>query len=320
MTLALRAFANLYWTRFGGSLAGGLLVWILFGLSVVLFAWTVNRVQGRGGLAELGFRFHRNFWADVRFGLVGYALLYVVSLPLDLIALPARTKMVAGLVHQLSLSSIPAVIGVGGLLAAVLGFITGAFHEEIRFRGYYQGAGSRELTPLAGLILATIPFSLNHYFSQPDWNVAQVLATLLPGIVYGLLYHATRSLVVVMTAHTLSNWVGAYPALVDAATGSRTAALSTAFVLGVLALVLVWTRRHRDVRVLLEATSKLLAGERLFGVAAGLVIGTALLALGAMHPSASAGGLAGGLLLVFAVLSHRFRPGSYGRQIPSTLA
>ncbi len=300
-------------------MAGALLVWIVFGFTVLLFAWAVNRAQGRGGLAGLGFHFHRGFWADVYFGLVGYAALFIISLPLDLLALPARTKMVAGLVHQLSLGSVPAIIAVGGLFAAVLGFATGAFHEEIRFRGYYQGAGSRELTPLAGIILATIPFSLNHYFVQPEWNLAQVLATLLPGIVFGLLYNATGSLTVVMTTHTLSNWVGAYPALVDAATGNRTAALSTAFGLGILALVLVYARRNHEIRVLAGATRKLFAGERLLGVLAGVVIGSALLALGALRPSPYYGALAGGALLAFALVAHRFRGGNYGWGMPSRL-
>ena len=62
--------------------------------------------------------------------------------------------------------------------------------------------------------MALIPFSLGHHFSHPDWSIIQVLATIIPGIGYGLLYHATGSLVAVMTAHALSNWIPAYPVLV----------------------------------------------------------------------------------------------------------
>ena len=75
---------------------------------------------------------------------------YLATLPFDIAVLPDRVGNSAALLEQLGLHSPAKVIGGGGLLALVLGFITGAFHEEIRFRGYYQGVGSRESTPLVG--------------------------------------------------------------------------------------------------------------------------------------------------------------------------
>lgn len=85
--------------------------------------------------------------------------------------------------------------------------------------------GASEIGPLGGLLTGFVPFTFGHYFAHPDWSVVQVLATLLPGIVFGLLYHATGSLAAVMTAHTPANWIGSYPVLIYASTRNRAAGL-----------------------------------------------------------------------------------------------
>jgi membrane protease YdiL (CAAX protease family) len=305
-TLVLGVFSPPFWSFLGGGMVGQLGSWLLYGLAAIVLGAALNRVQRREGLRALGFRYHRGFWADVGAGVVGYAVLYLAGLPFDLAALSSRATNFAAMAEQLGLTSTAQVLGVGGLLALVLGFTTGAFHEEVRFRGYYQGTGSREATPLVGFVMAVIPFSLGHYYAHPEWTLIQVLATLIPGIVYGLLYHATGSLVAVMTAHALTNWVGAYPVLVLVGTSSRAAALTTAAGLGVLFALLIYLRRTMEVRTFVESTRAMVRERPLFGLVAGALLGAVLLGVWPYRSSSLYAGLAGLILLAVAVVGKRY--------------
>jgi membrane protease YdiL (CAAX protease family) len=263
----------------GGGFGLILLDWFLLGLILLIFAWALNRLRRGKGLKELGFRFHKGFLRDIWYGVLGYAVLYIVSIPTDLIALPGRVKMGDEIIKSLGITSIPQILLIGGFFALVAGFVTGSFHEEIRFRGYYQGVGSREVTPLAGFIIALIPFTIGHYFAQPDWSLSQVLATIIPGIVLGLLYNASGSLVAVMTTHTLANWIGFYPPLVYAATKNRTASLIVFFGLAFFFLLLIILRWRKEVREIFIATRQMFSVKPVSSALIGLGIGGALLSL-----------------------------------------
>ncbi len=284
--------------------------WVLYGLAAVVLGATLDRVQRRGGLRTLGFRYHRGFRADVGAGVVAYAAVYLASLPVELMVLPDRAASSAGLVKQLGLTSAAQVVAVGSALALVLGFLTGGFHEEIRFRGYYQGTGSREATPLAGFVMALIPFTLGHHFSHPDWGALQVLATFVPGVGYGLLYHATGSLVAVMTAHALSNGLPVYPVLVLVGTSSLAAALATAAGLGAAFALLIYVRRAAEVRMLVESTRAMLRERPVFGLVAGALVGACLLATWPLRSSSVSAALAGIILVAVAVAGKRYGPPS----------
>jgi len=307
-TLVLGVFSPAFWSFLGGGLAGMLGSWLLYGLAAVVLGTILNRVQRREGLRALGFRYHRGFWADVRAGLVAYAVIYLASLPMDLPALSDRATNMSGLVKLLGLTSAAAILAGGGALALVAGFFTGAFHEEVRFRGYYQGTGSREATPLVGFVMALIPFTLGHSFAHPDWTPIQVLATFVPGIGYGLLYQATGSLVAVMTAHTLSDWVPAYPVLVLVATSSRAAALATAAGLGAALALLIYLRRAAELRILVESTRAMLRERPVSGLVVGALVGASLLAVWPLRSSSPYVGSAGVLLLAAAVAGRRYGP------------
>jgi membrane protease YdiL (CAAX protease family) len=269
----------------------------------------LNKVQRGEGLGALGFRYHRGLRADVGAGVVAYALLYLVTLPFDIAVLPDRVANLEALVEQLHLHSPAQILGGGGLPALVLGFATGAFHEEIRFRGYYQGVGSRETTALAGFVMALVPFSLGHYFAHPDWSPGQVLATVVPGVVYGLLYLTTGILVAVMTTHALANWFGAYPALMVVATGSRVAGYAMAGALGLALALVVYLRRGAEVRELVVATRDMVRHRPLFGLLAGAVSGAALLAIWPLRSSTWPCLLAGLVLVGVAIVGQKARRG-----------
>lgn len=278
-TLLLQAAgARLFGLPLNGIVAQ-LGIWFLFGLVVLLLAWIFNWLLRSQSMHEVGFRYHKGLATDLWLGVCGFAALNLLSLPFDLAALQDRANMAHAIVAQLHFSSPLQILVGGSAFAVVLGFFTGAFHEEIRFRGYYQGAGSRELTPLAGLLIGLIPFSFGHYYAQPDWSLVQVLATVIPGIIYGLLYHATRSLIVVMTAHTLMNVLPFFPLLLNEATGSHAVTLTALGLLALLSLLLVILRWNHELREWRGTTWALFAERPVFGVAVGTFIGLALLAV-----------------------------------------
>ena len=203
-------------------------------------------------------------------------------------------------------SSLASDLAMGSAMAIVFGFVTGAFNEEIRFRGYYQGVAANELTPLAGFVIGFIPFSFGHYFAHPDWSLVQVVATVLPGVVFGLLYNATGSLVAVMTAHTLVNWIGSYPALLLTATKSRTVGVAATVVLWIIAAGILFWRRKRELREWRSATRGMFRERPGFGLITGIALGLALLAVWPLHLPTRYAALVGVVLLAAVFLwKHR---------------
>jgi membrane protease YdiL (CAAX protease family) len=280
-------------------------IWFLFALAILILGWIFNKLLRSEGIRELGFRCPKGITTSLWLGVLAFAVDNLLSLPFDLAAMPDRVDMTRGILGQLHLSSPMQILVGGGILALALGFFTGAFHEEIRFRGYYQGVGARELTPLAGVLIGLIPFSLGHYFAQSHWTPVQVLATIVPAILYGLIYYATGSLLVVMTAHTLVNWLPAYSSLLSIVTGSRAVGMLTIVALALLCLLLIVLRWNRELRDWREATLQLFADRSLFGVIAGLLIGSALLVMWPYRPPVQTAALAGAALLGIAILGKR---------------
>jgi len=282
-TLLAQAAASVLFSLPIDGIAAQLAIWFTFGLVLLGLGWIFNKSFRSQGIRELGFRFHKNLGTDAWLGVCGFALLNLLSLPFDLAALQDRAKSAHELLGMVHLST-PFQILVGGTaFAAALGFFTGAFHEEIRFRGYYQGAGSNEVSPLAGVLIALVPFSLGHYYAQPDWTLIQVLATIVPGIVYGVLYNATGSLVVVMTTHTLVNVLSFVGFLLSELMGTRAAATFTLAVLALLSLLVVVLRWNRELQEWRCATRRLFAGRPFLEISIGIAMGLALLAIWPLH-------------------------------------
>jgi membrane protease YdiL (CAAX protease family) len=304
-TLLLSALRAPLWKTLGASGSGQVLVWPAYGLVILVLAGLVNRLGRGDSLRALGFRYHAGFRGDVWAGVVAYAVLNVVALPFEMAALADRARLNEPIMRQLGLSSTAQIIAVGGALALLMGFLTGAFHEEILFRGYYQGTGSKRLSPGAGFFIALLPFTLGHYASHPEWSMAQVIATVLPGVALGLLYGATGSLAAVMTLHTLSNWIGAYPVLVLVASHNRSTALLTAGATAAAFLALIWIRRKREIRVFAQATANIFRISPGSSLVAGLLIGGVLLAIWPYRPDGSWAGLGGTFLIGIALAANQ---------------
>ena len=297
-TLIAKALAAWLFALPVTSMSGQVAVWFVFGLAILGEAWIFNRLLRGWGLRELGFRLQRSFAGDIWLGVCGFAVSNVLSLPMDLAASHDRANMAHGLVSEFHFSSTWQVLLGGAAMAVALGFFTGAFHEEIRFRGYYQGAGTAELAPLAGLLTGLIPFSLGHYYAQPDWSAAQVAATVIPGLVYGLLFYATRSLTATMTAHTLTNLLPFLPFLLHEVTGRSSVMTGSIYglvLVSVAVIALRWTHEFAEWRAPIR---QLFTDRPLYGLVAGVIIGGALLLLWPREFQPVISGLAG--LVLFA--------------------
>ena len=325
-TLLLSALRAPLWRILGGHGIGQVVVWPAYGLIILVLATAVNRFVRGEGMRALGFRCQTSFRGDVWTGVVAYALLYVAALPLDMAALADRARLTEPMMQQFGLSSMAEIIAGGSMLAMLMGFLTGAFHEEILFRGYYQGTGGRALSPGAGFFIALLPFTLGHYPSHPEWTTIQVMATLLPGIALGLLFGITGSLVAVMTLHTLANWINTYPVLVLVASRNFTAALLTASATGAAFLALIWIRRKLEIRALALAAADIFRTSTGSSMITGLLIGAVLLAIWPYRPAGVWAGLGGVCLIGLAKVAKRLWGGhakscairqSRGTQLPA---
>ncbi len=87
----------------------------------------------------------------------------------------------------------------GGLWAIGTAVIAAPILEEFLFRGVVQQNLSRFLSPIAGIIIASLIFGLIHIIPQ------QVITATLSGIVIGSVYYLTGSLVTVVLIHMLNN-------------------------------------------------------------------------------------------------------------------
>jgi len=221
----------------------------------------------------LGFRIHRSWSKDIWFGFIGFCLLYFIELPILLVNLPYQAELLAKSMNLFPGISFPVMLVLAFFLTLVFGFITGAWHEEIWYRGYLQGVFSKKIAPVVGFLISSIPFGLSHHFSHPEYNLLLVVGCLLGGAVYCLVYYATGSLLAAMTSHTLSNVLPIFAPLFYAQ-GYRTTSYFVAVGIGFI-LVGLCFRGRKEIKELIQKTKRLFveSGAKyiMIGVALGIL-------------------------------------------------
>ncbi len=260
---------------------GGILIdWAIYGFIALLVAYIISKARRGWSLKDLGFRTHNGWWKDIWYGVVGFAIIVIISIPLDIFALPERAEQVADFANNIANLALPLQILLIFAGTLIVGFITGAWHEEIRYRGYLQGAASKELTPLAAILGSWFIFSFGHYFSHSEWTLTQVLATLTGGLVFCLVYNATKSLIPAMVAHTLANTLPAYPMFYYRLAGKKAAYLTEAGIVCAMIIVLLLSRK--TVKHLWQSTVQLFKDKLLYSI----IIGIILIAVGLLQTPA----------------------------------
>ena len=232
--------------------------WTLRGLGIAVIVYAVRRIKDRWSFRDLGFHIHRSWSKDIWFGFIGFCLLYFIELPILLINLPYQAEMLAKNMNLFTGISFPLMLVLAFFLTLAFGFITGAWHEEIWYRGYIQGVFSKKIAPVVGFLVSSIPFGLTHHFSHPDYNLLLIVGCVFGGVVYCLVFYATGSLLAAMTSHTLSNVLPIFAPLFFAQ-GYRSASYFIAVGMGLL-LVGLCFRGRKEIRELIEETKRLFLG------------------------------------------------------------
>lgn len=261
--LFIKPFLSLVAQAVGGQgFLNSLLFGLFLGLATAALAYMIGKIQRRWTLRELGFKVYRSWAKDIWLGVVIFGVSYLVDMPLAVLSLPAQalsTEQQMGTLPPLPLPLLLIMVTAGAL---IFGFFTGAFHQEIRFRGYIQGSFSKETVPATGIFLSLVAFILGDYLSHPDWSFSSILNLLPLGIVLCIGYYATNSLLVVMTTHVLYNLQ--VPAFVLYATGHIPSAYLVLVLWGIIFLAVCYLGR-KDIRDIA------LKVPRPFGIKASLV-------------------------------------------------
>jgi len=180
---------------------------------------------------------HRTWAKDIWYGIVGFALIYVCTLPFFIAILPERAKISKdSLIANLAENEYPPHIIIIAVFFMAFATIVCAFWEEIYWRGYMQNGLSRKLAPAAGFLASMIFFTLSHYITRP-YSITITILVLVSGTIFGLIFYATGSLWIALIIHSLGNLCGDYPAYLYIK-GSVTGSYVFAGSLGVFSLII----------------------------------------------------------------------------------
>lgn len=154
------------------------LVTLAVALAGIFFLGVEVSVLGSSGFAELGI------------GLFGAVLSYAAALCLT------RSKTTFGATLRGHCRDLHSLFSGYTALQIVLVSFAAGICEELLFRGFLQPWLSQLSTPLLGLLGASAAFALLHYAS-----FTYFAATLAVGLILGISYRLTESLLCVVTWH-----------------------------------------------------------------------------------------------------------------------
>jgi len=169
----------------------------------ITFGWAKGNFWVKIGLSVMAVVLYSLFWQrptisfrlrSILLGLLSAAILYFIFLLGDRLApiiLPGATAQVGGIYS----------LGVGTnriLIFLLLFFITGP-GEEIFWRGFLQDRLMARLGNFPGYMLTTGLYAGVHVFSR---NLMLILAALVAGAFWGLLYCWKKDLLIQITSHS----------------------------------------------------------------------------------------------------------------------
>lgn len=226
-----------YQTILSGQFASSVLWIIVCGL-VAIILWSVRRKKGGWTMKDLGFKVHKSTGKDIWMGIVFFGLFYLILFPLKIAVFPSKALLSAEELFTNSMldPSFPLLLLILSFVFMSISTFGAAFWEEIFFRGYLQNLFSRKFSPLNGIFVSFIIFSLGHYFSRPEWGMLDIVSTVISGIGFCLLFYATESLIAVAVMHTLGNLWWDYPEALYLS-GNKGGAYFFIIILGIILLI-----------------------------------------------------------------------------------
>lgn len=122
-----------------------------------------------------------------------------------LVLLTARSRSVIGASFRKEFDQTSKAIGSLSLPAILILSLAAGFSEEILFRGFFQTWLSETLHYSVGMGVSAVLFGLLHFGS-----VTKLIFTALYGLLFGIVYHITESLVLVATWHATYDFLALY--------------------------------------------------------------------------------------------------------------
>jgi len=253
------------------NLLTNLAYWFGRGIVIAVIVYAIRRYKDKWSLKDLGFRIHQSWGKDIWFGFIGFCALYIVLFPLEIIHLSDYADSFAKRVNMFPDMPTSLLIPFMTLISLVFGFITGAWHEEIWYRGYIQGVFSKKIAPAVGFFISFIPFGLTHHLSHPNYSLLMIMNVLISGAMFCFIYYATGSLLASMTTHTLCNVIPIYSAYIFSE-GYVTMAYLTSVGIRLIMLGLC-IRGRKELKELFDKTKQIFSKSGNIHIVQGIILG-----------------------------------------------
>jgi membrane protease YdiL (CAAX protease family) len=119
-----------------------------------------------------------------------------------------------GSIIGMAIFAVPLAVGNLGFPAAdryliALGGMLAALREEFAYRGILQRTLVRKFGPISGLLIANIVFVAYHFGVQP-FTIVNVLNLFFVGLVFGITFCSTGSILFAATLHSIYNVLWAF--------------------------------------------------------------------------------------------------------------
>lgn len=204
LLVLLGSSAAYFRARFAWSIAGpdqmaGLVAVQYLLLITICFLVMLRRVRTSAGreLSVLGWRCPRGLRAAVLWGVGGYGV-YLVSI-VGVTQLPNVLQGFALTPAQVGIHLLGDTTTLSTVIYLVLLGLIAPIAEELLFRGFVYAALRNHLSALPAILLSSVAFALMHVNTPGNWQI------LVFGVVLGVLYERTRSVIPCVICHALNN-------------------------------------------------------------------------------------------------------------------
>ncbi len=275
-SVVLSFLLSLFFQLNRGNLIRDFIFFPIYCLFIILLIFLIRKYRANWSKENFGIPSSQNLVRDIWVGITYFSIIYLLNFPLQLLDVNYKVELLRENMNSMPsfIFQIPVLILVVLLVlfSSTYGFLTGALPEEFQFRGYLQGVYEQEVNPMAGVLVSFISFSLAHFFYHPEWPLISVLNIVIPALVICLAYHTSKSLIVVITIHTILNSIYIIP-IVFYALDFVTEAYLTIILFFLIFLAIAWLGKQ-EIQDLILKLRALLMNTSLKILIIGIVFGS----------------------------------------------
>ena len=193
------------------SLFGLLLFYVVFYGAYIIFLLLIIFVirRGKWTLSDLGLGNRISWKRDISYGVLSFALIMLVISPVFPFLIPIYARGSSGIAALLSHGPIYLILIL--LLLVPIHLLQAPIPEELFYRGYYQGVLSETTQDRVAIIASGLFFGFIHGVYHTDWPIELLIIPIVSGVIFGIIYWKTGSLIPSMTGHFLVNYLLVFP-------------------------------------------------------------------------------------------------------------